>query len=283
MTRQEKAIRNEAMCVYKSQGHTNQEVADKFGVTKQTAERICKGIAPQKPNLKGKARNQWTSVDFRIREEKAIETINKHLPTFEYVGGFTHSDGKVKLKCKECGAILERSLIGIRHGNGVRCRACEKRRLDEADAEIAYCKARRTQDKKCRKINECTQIRMSVCKGCGSLFVPLRKGQRYCSKKCYPTYSASSDDRLNKANTIDRDITLQKLFMRYGGVCQICGGICDYNDYSRLENGTFIAGNYYPSKDHIVPLSNGGKHCWSNVRLAHRICNVKIYAEQKNT
>lgn len=282
MTRQEKAIRNEAMRKYKAQGRTGQEVAEHFGVSLSTVHAVCKGVSPQKPDMKGKARNQWTSKDFSVRENKTIETINKFLPTFEYVGGFTHCDGSVELKCKECGAILTRSLIGIRHGNGVKCRECEKRRAEETKAEMAYRETRKTHNKELRRINNCTQTQMLMCRGCGELFVPLRKGQQYCSKRCYPSYSMGSDDRLNGTNTVDKDITLFKLFMRCNGTCQICGEPCDYDDYSRSESGAFIAGNNYPSIDHVVPISNGGKHSWDNVRLAHRICNVKIYAEQRN-
>ena len=36
---------------YKAEGHTMQEVADKFGVSKQTAQQICKGICPQKAKI----------------------------------------------------------------------------------------------------------------------------------------------------------------------------------------------------------------------------------------
>lgn len=39
---------HEEMRKYKAEGHTMQEVADKFGVAKGTAQLICKGIAPQK-------------------------------------------------------------------------------------------------------------------------------------------------------------------------------------------------------------------------------------------
>ena len=100
MTRQEKAERNEKMREYKSQGKTGQEVAEYFGVSLSTVHAVCKGVAPQKPDLKGKARNQWTSKDIGVRENKAIETINKFLPTFEYVGGFRSEERRVGKECR---------------------------------------------------------------------------------------------------------------------------------------------------------------------------------------
>ena len=70
----------------------------------------------------------------------------------------------------------------------------------------------------------------------------------------------------------DPDITLEKLYNRDGGTCALCGGLCDYNDYA-FRGSVFIAGNEYPSIDHIRPLSKGGSHTWDNVQLAHRQCN----------
>jgi hypothetical protein len=43
------AKKHEQMREYKAEGHTMQEVAEKFGVTTHTAQTVCKGINPQKP------------------------------------------------------------------------------------------------------------------------------------------------------------------------------------------------------------------------------------------
>ena len=70
----------------------------------------------------------------------------------------------------------------------------------------------------------------------------------------------------------DKDITLEKLYNRDGGICALCGGRCDFNDFV-FSGDTFIAGNKYPSIDHIIPLSKNGGHTWDNVQLAHKQCN----------
>ena len=54
---------------------------------------------------------------------------------------------------------------------------------------------------------------------------------------------------------------------------QICGRPCDYEDYT-VDGDIFIAGNWYPSIDHVIPVSKGGRHSWDNVKLAHRLCNT---------
>ena len=73
---------------------------------------------------------------------------------------------------------------------------------------------------------------------------------------------------------VDNDITLEGLYKRDKGVCHICGGKCDYEDYV-VSDQAIICGDWYPSIDHVIPLSKGGEHSWDNVKLAHRICNSK--------
>jgi len=68
-----------------------------------------------------------------------------------------------------------------------------------------------------------------------------------------------------RLQTFGRSITLRRLIERDGIRCGICG------------RNTNIRAHYlsddYPSVDHIVPVSHGGAHSWTNVRVAHRGCN----------
>ena len=72
---------------------------------------------------------------------------------------------------------------------------------------------------------------------------------------------------------MDRDITLQKLFNKYDGICYLCGKECDFNDKVITEEGYTIVGKTYPSIEHIIPISKNGLHSWDNVNLAHHYCN----------
>lgn len=67
----------------------------------------------------------------------------------------------------------------------------------------------------------------------------------------------------------DPSVTREKLIERDNNTCQICGGVCDSND---KRWGHF--GPLTPSIDHVIALKNGGNHVWSNVQLAHAICNI---------
>ena len=68
---------------------------------------------------------------------------------------------------------------------------------------------------------------------------------------------------------IDDSITLDRLRIRDGDICHICGGLVDDTDKTDKHVGA-----KYPSCDHVIPLSKGGTHTWSNVRLAHMGCNA---------
>lgn len=124
------------------------------------------------------------------------------------------------------------------------------------------------------------QMVMRECKVCGTLFYCLDKESNVtCSHECSLEWArqrrnSRADKRVNKNNLVDYGITLEKIYARDNGMCWICGGECDWNDY-QMRDGIKICGKGYPSKDHVIPLARGGKHSWENVRLAHLKCNME--------
>ena len=73
---------------------------------------------------------------------------------------------------------------------------------------------------------------------------------------------------------IDKSIQLNALIQRDNNVCHICGGLCDRSDIYFNENGKKVCSDKYPTIDHVIPRSRGGRHMWSNVKLAHKKCNL---------
>ena len=98
-----------------------------------------------------------------------------------------------------------------------------------------------------------------------------RKEHGY-SKKTKAYSKAYKAKRRGAENLGDKDITLETLYNRSDGICALCGEKCDYEDYV-FRDKVFIAGNRYPSIDHIKPLSKGGSHTWDNIQLVHKLCN----------
>lgn len=109
--------------------------------------------------------------------------------------------------------------------------------------------------------------REKSCIVCGQPFVWRTPKQICCSPECSKKHrNRDKDRRIYRNGKPDLSITLTKLYMRDGGVCQICGRQINFDCDSNSD--------FYPSIDHIQPLAKGGLHSWDNVQLACRVCNT---------
>lgn len=113
--------------------------------------------------------------------------------------------------------------------------------------------------------------KMHTCKVCGQMYVAYYPLSEYCSDKC--RRKRFKVKKRYKGITVDKDITLKMLAKKDSDTCKICGFKVDWDDWIQ-KDGTIICGDYYPSIDHIRPISKGGMHSWDNVQLAHRKCNT---------
>lgn len=222
--------------------------------------------------------NQYTqeySKDYKLN--LFIKHIQTYCPEWEYVRGFTWSDGRAVLKNKICGHEKNVSCITVRKmGEESRtqkkliCRECikEKKQKEEQDK---YKRISIEQFKKETKPVRNVQTMLKICPQCGELYYASKSRTVYCSNVCYKKAFAqyinrNKDFRKRVSRTEEsKSITLKALYKRDNGMCWLCGKPCDYT----LDSND----NYYPSIDHVIPIAKGGKDKWDNVRLAHRICN----------
>lgn len=72
-------------------------------------------------------------------------------------------------------------------------------------------------------------------------------------------HTQRSDTRARQAGTFVERVDRRVVFERDLGICGICGLAVRRQDVS---------------VDHIIPLSRGGLHAYTNVQLAHRRCNA---------
>lgn len=201
---------------------------------------------------------------------------------FKYISGYWNKESKIKIKCKECGAIIERTYHHITTAGVKRCPECYKKEKEiikqekekayrEKKKRIAERKAEFKAEKAKRKAE---RMKPKPCAVCGKITTK----PKYCSDKCADKAHNKRRElrrRIKLKNAmVDKDITVAGLFKRDNGVCYLCGNKCNMEDYIIRDN-VFIAGDWYPSIDHVVPLVKGGEHAWNNVKLAHRICNSK--------
>lgn len=238
------------------------------------------------------------------REEEYIKRFTKKHPNFEYVSGYEGCNSTIKVKCKMCGHTQER------HANSKDCMQCDncikierKKRLEQlneekqnrvrkeneyTETECVQCGKvflrRGNHQKYCSEdcFNKAYGIGQTIikqCIECGEKFKTLHDGNIYCSDKCrkrkyYRVHRISKDKRLRRNGKVDYSITLSKLIKRDKNICHICGEECNGEDYTITEEGYFIAGERYPSIDHVIPIAKGGLHRWDNVKLAHMYCNT---------
>lgn len=170
----------------------------------------------------------------------------------------------------------------------VRCVSCGSEKKVSSVKNIADC-VPCLREKKRREVEAIrSSIKTKECSYCGRTFVATRSTALYCcancSDKAYKDRHRTAIKerqktarRIREANArlnghVDYSVTLPALIERDNRICKLCGRVVDEHDYVFVGD-VFIAGNDYPSIDHIVPLSKGGVHQWGNVQLAHRICN----------
>lgn len=185
---------------------------------------------------------------------------------------------KVEVPCAYCGASVVKFASKRRPFCDYACRDAYRRNVEPNKGDAPRCKVpddhpvavlvkaqrERPEPKVVARFTSC------VCP-CGTPFLIDRQAfiahARYCSKVCQRR--AHRRDRRAREGAPIHWTTVAE---RDGLACHLCGDDCDPNDFTR-DGTTFLAGITYPSVDHVIPLSLGGPHDLSNVRLAHCLCN----------
>lgn len=245
-------------------GLTRQEIANKYGVHPEAlSRRLHKlGVHSNLVDLEG------CSV-FRKGKERATEwhwtpgaaemVMRSQSDKYELVGIL---GSRMKLRCKQCGTIIERNRSTVKQKNVV-CDGCRN------DKEL-----QKYQQLLVGVLNKMLVKQIPrTCQGCGKTFYSEVINQKYCTQRCKHKFKSRSGNIRNRCRKYGAEyntgISLNQVFLRYRGICQICGKPCRRDDNS--WNG--IIGPLYPTIDHKVALANGGGHTWGNVQLAHAICN----------
>lgn len=205
---------------------------------------------------------------------------------------FTTEDDKwFTARCKTCGDELTKSVHYLRKSALYKkhtCVTCTKqKRLDEQnrikeekikqreEQQIFKCFLKKYYKQPKKVVLKTIKKLTTTCKYCNQEFNYFGTSRRSVCDVCKVKQSKRSKRLLMiYTRPHDDDITLRKLFSRDKGICYLCGSKCDWNSKHIDSKGNVIADNYYPSVDHVIALHDGGTHQWSNVKLAHRICNT---------
>lgn len=256
--------------------------------------------------------NSGTAKGNATQMKRAAACISRNvmLHGFEMLDEWRGHGKTYRVRCTRCGCEFELNDFTLKNCR-FKCPECpdpfdglreavKEMRGTLAAIERAIAEARATFDKlddwvtgeySWRKDTlEAHTPQMATCRHCGGRWVywPIvtqggyrrRVPPAYCSRRCRVKANRQPSNvvsRLNKYGNGDapRDVIhLRDLYVRDGGICQICGEPCDWSDCVRLTDGAMLrVGSRYPTIDHIIALANGGTHTWDNVQLAHHHCN----------
>lgn len=261
------------------EGETYTAIGKRYGIEKQTVRSFCRKNGFER-TAEQKQKNIAKPQDVSEVIRKVFESPNN----VEYISGYTGSQSLITVRCKTCGHEFEARYDVIVYMKKL-CPACKAKAQTEANEAKAIAEAKRIAEREQREAERARAkatgkaeaerkriAKIHPCPVCGE----TTSRPIYCSDRCARKAGNKSHEtkrRLKiKSALVDRDITLEGLYKRDSGRCHICGLQCNWEDYTTRE-GTVLVGDWYPSIDHVIPLSKGGKHAWSNVKLAHMRCN----------
>lgn len=254
---------------YRRQGKNYHEISRLTGKDKHNIKLTCIRLGVPVDVLN-------TEADRKKRTQNVIDMCAAQ--GFEYVSGFVNYKSTIRIRCKSCGNVFDRCYNSL-YEKTATCPVCEQKERDRINRIKAEEREAQKQTKaEQRKIEQFArgnplQTFMRECIKCGSLFIGNGK---YCSVRCRERANDSTKSHVRRMRIVSRrhdtNITLLQVYQRDNGICYLCGKKCDWND-CKEDGDMFIAGNNYPSIDHVLALASGGTHEWGNVRLAHRYCN----------
>lgn len=153
-----------------------------------------------------------------------------------------------------------------------KCEWCEIEFTTEWETK-AYCsrthKERASQHRKRGRRTQGTKtLHIRLCKGCATQFSTDRADKMYCSEDCREwtrrQLREHRDKEWEKAKTKKLK---ERLYWRDKGLCQIC--------LEPMDTSVKYPDPMSFSIDHLIPRSQGGKHDFDNLRIAHLACNYQ--------
>ena len=262
-----------------SQGHSQRETMEKFGITKHTLEYLVARNHVTNGRTLSEINRDAARGANKLQKNKAIARWSERVNKFGFDVVKYHRK-HLTVRCRQCGTVFSRYASWVR-AHGIDCPGCK-----EIERE-----AKRQERMKAKVVKVSRFDQVYVCIVCGKEYTPRQymnscglknySNPGYCSKTCKVTLAEykekerrettgkKSSNHYARARKLglprEKGITLKKLISKNGLQCQICGMFCDP---TASPNSTL-----YPSIDHIVPIHKGGGHTWDNVQIAHRICN----------
>ena len=127
-------------------------------------------------------------------------------------------------------------------------------------------------DEHCRRgkqlrlsVGDTSRIWVRSCKRCGASFTAHTPESALCSSECLRRAGRSRRKAARRAPLVGPAFTTREIAERDGWRCHLCGRLVPDRQYTAADDD--------PTIDHLIPVSEGGEHSRTNVRLAHNRCN----------
>lgn len=285
-------------------GKNYEQIEEALGINKKAVSGVClrNGLGLSKEeieesraraNAKRSESNRQATIEwYKKRGITAGDWINRLPDGLFYVDGSCDDSSDIEIACEKCGNSFFRKGQTVRKGILKTCPICDLFEREEQEYLVEMDKLfkanRKEEEREQRELERLNSIETRTCEICGEKFVTTKKSRAVCcssecsKKRANRLASKKHDKRIVPSKRIDKGIDARSLFRRDKGVCWICGGQCNLEDYT-MRGEVFIAGDWYPSVDHIIPICEGGEDSWENVKLAHRKCNSQRYYQEKDS
>lgn len=277
-------IRSEAVRLARL-GESYYAIGEKLGVTHQSVGNWARSAGI----VRGKGGGCVADANKARLEEARARIEAKIGSDYEIVE--LRPGNHATLRCRACGATFDRK-VDTRYPTT--CPECRRKEIERHAEERELSSVRRALVRTLRKVLKVKEREererafldaAHVCKECGREFTmrELRESNpfnysdnpTFCSLSCSHRYHGREQRHKRRASKSGGEcsISLRELDELCDHTCYICGRKTEWDDYRIDDSGSFVAGDMYPSIDHVIPIANGGTHTKDNLRIAHRICN----------
>lgn len=278
-------IKNEAVRLY-GLGISTYEIGSMLGIGHNTVSKWANAAGLYRGRGKGCAAESNAK-----RNDEAFSRMSRLLGD-RFLVLELQPRSRAKLKCKSCGYVFQRT-VDLRCTTT--CPECRRREVERNESERRLRQMRGAIVRALRgmlKVKEREERErefldtVHACKECGKEFTLRERRETnpwdysdnptFCSLACSHRYHGrkAKHRRREREHGGDCSLSLMELDERDNSTCYLCGYKTEWDDFKIDDSGNFIAGDLYPSMDHVVPIAKGGMHTQENLRIAHRLCNA---------
>lgn len=230
---------------------------------------IAQKVTSARTEKAGKTREQYYAEIRAKRTHVCLYCKN------EYVNKRRHLNEGNKFCSRRCSDAHKRDIAKPKYSKVFlnTCVVCAtewvSRRKTSRPCSVKCVNAKARHDYRVAFEREVSHRYEKVCRECSQSFRPLHAAMQFCSKECSARHTKRNAKAVRRARLRGAEaeiINVVDVFKRDKWKCRCCGIKTPWTHRGTIKPTA-------PELDHILPLSEGGKHIKANVQLLCRRCN----------